>query len=152
MDLKRVPIEERLLLQTEIQGECWICKASLDKDGYARLRIPHCDLRMRAHRLSYLLFVGEIPDGMCVCHRCDVRNCIRPDHLFLGTNGENSKDRHSKGRTCRGARHTNAKLSDSDVRSIRVSYPEMNQVQLAKKYDVSQCTIFNVLRNKHYIH
>jgi len=72
-----------------------------------------------AHRVSWELHNGPIPDGMLVCHHCDNRACVRPGHLFLGTAADNSADMIRKGRARRGETHHTAKLSEADVIAIR---------------------------------
>jgi hypothetical protein len=69
---------------------------SKDKSGYGR--IQKLTVAHKAHRLSYILNVGEIPDGMEICHKCDNPSCVNPQHLFLGTTKDNAADRESKGR------------------------------------------------------
>ncbi len=99
------------------------------------------DRLARCHRISYELFVGEIPEGMFVCHKCDVPSCIRPDHLFLGTPAENSADMKNKGRG-RGPR----KLSVHQVQEIKVllSIGAMSQRVIADHYSVNQSTISDI--------
>jgi hypothetical protein len=77
----------------------------------------------RAHRVSWEAHKGPIPEGMNVLHKCDVRMCINPDHLFLGTQGDNMRDMCAKGRHVAppGSRHGNSKLTESDVIAIRSS-------------------------------
>src|SRR5262245_56458307 len=74
-----------------------------------------------AHRLSYILHHGHIPDGMCVLHRCDNPPCVNPDHLFLGTHNDNVQDKIAKNRDNFGERNGQAKISASDVQLIRES-------------------------------
>lgn len=97
-----------------------------------------------AHRISYRLNVGPIPDGMQVLHRCDVGGCVNPTHLFLGTQGDNMRDMVAKGRENRsrnvkGESHPLAKLKESQVREIRAS--DEASVVLAKRYGVSRTQI-----------
>jgi hypothetical protein len=81
---------------------CYAWKASVDKVWlYGWFRVKKGKMR-RAHKVAYELYVGEVPDGMCVCHKCDNPPCTRLDHLFLGTTKDNNLDRAKKGRTKNG--------------------------------------------------
>ena len=77
-------------------GDCWLWTASRNNGGYGLFKLA--GKTTTAHRISYELHVGVIPDGMCVLHTCDVRMCVNPDHLFLGTQTDNMQDKANKGR------------------------------------------------------
>jgi hypothetical protein len=124
-------------------SDCWIwMDAGSSWNGYALANINRKNYR--AHRLSYELFVGEIPEGMQVCHKCDVRSCVNPRHLFVGTNLENVQDKVKKGRhrTLRasGEGHPYAKLSRSVVIEIRNSSQALSV--LAKTFGVNKKTVW----------
>lgn len=99
--------------------ECWNFKGQRKKTGYGAIRLE--GRVMVAHRVAYTLAKGPIPEGYCVCHRCDNPPCCNPHHLFAGTVFENAMDRVSKGRTARlrGTSNGYAKLTDEQVESIR---------------------------------
>lgn len=89
--------KEGFLARIKVVEECWVWQAKRDRKGYGVLkygsRIP-----VGAHRFGYQLLVGPIPDGLWVLHHCDNPPCVRPDHLFLGTQGDNMQDMAAKGR------------------------------------------------------
>ena len=119
---------------------CWIWTGSKNQYGYGqfwyKLHRPQ-----GAHRISYELVHGPIPDRICVLHRCDNPACVNPAHLFLGTPKDNTADCQTKGRHSPPPRAP--KLTEDDVRAIRVS--SESQVALAAKYNVDPSTISNVL-------
>lgn len=115
------------------------------------------------HRWSYERFVGKIPSGLIVCHKCDNPSCVNPEHLFVGTHKDNAQDRNSKGRNAdvSGEKNAAAKLSKNDVLEIRnlyfsndVSNPYLrkkySQYKLAKAYGVSQSAISMILSEKRW--
>jgi hypothetical protein len=77
-------------------GECWEFLGTRDKDGYGRLAVD--GRKTRAHRVAWVVYRGEIPEGLHVLHTCDVPACVNPEHLFLGTHADNMHDRDAKGR------------------------------------------------------
>ena len=91
---------------------------------------------MLAHRASYIAHIGPIPDNMVVRHKCDVRCCVNPNHLELGTSQDNVNDRNERGRTARGHRVSRTRLSDDDVRFIRQSY--MSDAELSDKFKIQK--------------
>lgn len=77
-------------------GGCWLWTGALYRLGYGHAYL--LGKQQLAHRIAWILAFGEIPQGMLVCHRCDVRNCVNPEHLFLGTHKDNTRDMLRKGR------------------------------------------------------
>jgi hypothetical protein len=100
-------------LQATKPAGCWEWSGALDKDGYGRFGLG---VEKKAHRWAWLLFYGDVPAAMHVLHRCDNRQCVRPDHLFLGTHQDNMRDRDAKRRE---RRLNAAKLATKDVVRIR---------------------------------
>ncbi|HVM93407.1 MAG TPA: HNH endonuclease [Terriglobales bacterium] len=107
-----------------------------------------------AHRFSYLIHKGEIPDGKLVCHTCDNRKCVNPEHLWLGSISENIKDMWEKGRQVfgdqRGEKNGCAKLTESDVKAIRQS--RESQRAIAEKYGISQAMVHLIKSRKKWAH
>jgi hypothetical protein len=101
--VSRLSIAERLwrAVSPEPNSGCWLWTGTVNSWGYPLLSIGN---KVRSgHRLSYETFRGPIPEGMCVCHTCDIPSCINPDHLWIGTNADNSSDKQKKGRAKAGA-------------------------------------------------
>lgn len=92
---------DKVMPVTELPG-CWIWGGTLESHGYGKtnVRVGGKSKNIKMHRFAYELFVGPIPKGMSVCHRCDIAACVNPHHLFLATHRENMLDRDRKGR-CR---------------------------------------------------
>lgn len=130
---------------------CWFWMGS-NKGG-----MGYGELRGRdwAHHVSYAMFNGPIPDGLFVCHRCDVRLCVNPNHLFLGTHMDNMRDAVSKRRHAFGERNLGGgKLTEEDVRSIRAQYCRgvTRQEDIAEDFGVSQGLVSAIIRRAIWSH
>lgn len=102
-----------------------------------------------AHRVAWEEIRGPIPEGMCVCHKCDNPRCFNVSHLFLGTKQDNMDDMFAKGRSCRG-RKPSAKLSESKVREIRALRGLESQTKIAKRYGIASGTVSLIQTSKIY--
>ncbi len=98
------PLEDRFWESVDKSGECWLWIKATDRDGYGVTSTKN-KKQVRAHRVSWEIHFGPIPDGLCVLHNCpggDNPTCVRPSHLWLGTNDQNMADRKAKGRYANG--------------------------------------------------
>lgn len=133
----------RFLSKVKITDSCWLWIASKDSKGYGGFRF--LGKMNKAHRISWLLFKGSIPNKMLICHKCDTPACVRPSHLFLGTYMDNSTDCVNKGRTLHryGADNPNAKLKNSEIKEIIRLYSTGNTtlMELGKLYGVTHQAI-----------
>jgi len=132
-------IGARFWSHVDKSGECWLWMATTYPAGYGQFYNPALKKKVGAHRFSYELEFGTIPALLCVLHRCDNRLCVRPDHLFVGTKADNSRDAQHKGRLVRGDVSHWAKLREVDVHRIRESR-ESNEA-LAGIFGVDPSTI-----------
>lgn len=148
---KTASLLERLTAKICINTKtgCWEWTASKHRDGYGQIWVN--GTMRKAHRASYELHFGPIQDGMNICHRCDNRACINPDHLFSGAPADNSSDMTAKGRQARGINHPRAKLSEADVIAIRAAVG-VTQQDLAAQYGVYQQLISYIRSGKGWSH
>jgi len=136
------------------EDECWPWLAYRNEWGYGTIGTPAAIGVELAHRVSWQLHKGPIPDGMLVLHRCDNPPCVNPAHLFLGTDADNSHDRDAKGRLqpLRGERHGCSRLTEDDVRNIRVLRGEVDRKILALYFGVTPSMISAIQLRRNWRH
>ncbi len=145
--------EERFWSRVDRGDDCWLWRAGLRGDGYGAFGLGR-GKQVSAHRYSYELHNGQIPDGMVVMHSCDVPTCVNPDHLRLGTQADNQADSVRKGRRYPGSQNHQAKLTESEVMEIRYSarMSGVTQRALAKRYNVSPALISHIVASRSWRH
>ena len=144
------------------KDDYWEWQGPINHDGYGVFN--HGKTRTRAHRKSWELTVGPIPEGMVICHKCDNPRCVNPSHLFIGTIADNNADMVSKNRQTRnqnriylfgstfplykGENHPGAKLKQSDVDKMRFlhSTGEYSIVSLSKMFNCGRSTAGHIVR------
>lgn len=131
--------------QPHMDSPCWLWTAARNSCGYGSCGYTGRTTE-RAHRVAAMLTLGPIPQGAHVLHRCDVRLCVRPEHLYFGTNNDNIADRVRRGRSVGGngdvgERHYLAKLTADAVRFIRASTE--TDIELARRFGVSDTSVYN---------
>jgi hypothetical protein len=149
-------IESRVF---KVPGGCWLWLGPLDRStGYGELkwRRPGASPVRRAHRAAFVVYHGE-PGSLFVCHTCDVRSCVNPDHLFLGTPADNAADRDAKGRQAKlkGIEHGNAVLTEDQVHEIRRIYVRgglLTQAEVGAMYGVDRSLISKIVHRKQWPH
>jgi hypothetical protein len=142
----------RHAIQTD---DCWRWK---NTRTYGRIYLgggKRRPLQVSPHRIAWMLTAGSIPDGLVVCHHCDMPSCIRPAHLFLGTQGENVRDAARKGRLVapHGERNGQAKLTTAAVRAIRAAHAAgIRPGRLARAHGISPGLVTMIVRRQRWAH
>lgn len=152
--MKRKPIEERFFSRVNKTKTCWLWTGPTMKQGYGVIgKGGRNGLQFSTHRFSYMHHFGEIPEGMNVLHKCDVRNCVNPSHLFLGTIQDNMKDMATKGKR-KGVKHHMSKLTEKQVINIRKEYSkgDISLKKIAIKYDMCAQSIHDIILRKNWTH
>lgn len=129
---------------------CWIWVAGINSRGYGQFYDGKT--RHRAHRFSWEFHFGPIPKEMCVCHRCDNPLCVNPDHLFLGTQQENTADRTRKNRTARifGEQNASSILTEEEV--LKIHQMTESHARVAALFGVKRYTIYSIRRGLSWPH
>lgn len=149
---KRLAFAEAFWLRVDRSGDgCWPWLGAVVTGGYGRVKFG--GRTHLTHRIAYILEFGSIPAGLFVCHKCDVRKCVRPDHLFLGTHDQNMTDMVGKGRQPRGEQNGLSKLTAVQVAEIRERVAAgATQRVVAAEFGVSQSTIRDIASGRCWAH
>ena len=145
---------KRLLNRVNKTNSCWLWNGAKNRNnGYGRIKIS--GNVKSTHRLSYKLFKGKIPKGMLVCHSCDIKSCVNPNHLFLGTHSDNLRDAFKKGIASnngipfgRGENHPSHKLTQKQALFIKSNHKNFTYLSLGNKFGVDKSAIYRVIKGK----
>jgi hypothetical protein len=151
------PLIERFWAKVEKTGGCWNWTGYHDsRSGYGFISEGgYCSRPIRVHRLSYEIHFGKFPKSLYVCHHCDNRRCVRPDHLFLGTHQSNMTDMKKKGRSAKTANSTyqRAKYTVDDIKQMRKLYEQgWLQCAIAEKFGTRQSYVTQIVTRQRWKH
>jgi hypothetical protein len=157
-------LEERFWEKVAKRGpnECWLWTAYISTTGYGGIhgrRVNGESRMVSAHRLAWEITNGPIEDGLHCLHRCDVRACCNPAHLFLGTNEDNVADRDLKGRVSkthqwktRGESNGNSKLTEADIIRIRSLHGTMTLEEIGAPYGIGRGMVWAIIHRRIWRH
>lgn len=150
------PISARFWSKVQKSDSCWIWTGVRFRTGYGQFSRSDLGPRPKsvlAHRVAWELANGPIPNGLFVLHRCDVKECVNPDHLFLGTPADNMKDAADKGRLPIGCTQHFAKLDPDKIRAIRILKQDgYRTADLATYFGVHKSNIVQIMRGVSWRH
>lgn len=158
MDAVTQELQRRFWQKVDLTGDCWIWTGVTNRQGYGQFWDPQRRTMGLAHRFAYETYVGDLrhhrhqagPVGQVVCHRCDNPSCVRPAHLFVGTQRDNVRDAVAKGRLNdrAGSRNPRARLTPEDVAAIRAyatgRYGERSEI--ARRWGISTGYVSKILQ------
>lgn len=157
---KITPASDRLAALVDRRGpdECWNFHGAKQHFGHGLITVwtgRRSGYTEKAHRLAWQVANGQIPDGLCVCHKCDNPACCNPAHLFLGTKADNAKDMYAKGRDShpRGEQHPNAKIDDAMVREIRLRVANGESfASVGRKFGIDYSNVSLISKRRAWAH
>ena len=153
----RYSLAERFWSKVQKTETCWLWTASRQRFGYGYLHVREDPRHPNAlaHRVSWELHFGPIPDGLHVLHKCDIGACVRPDHLFLGSPADNAVDMIDKGRAShrRGDDHPRTRLTETDVIAIREAANNgRTYADLAQQHSMTSAGIRSIVMRRTWKH
>lgn len=148
-------VVQRFLSKVQKGKGCWKWLSATIQNGYGVFYLN--GKTEYAHRLAWEMKNGPIPAGKEICHSCDIKTCVNPRHMFLGTRQDNMQDAISKGRFCSGTKSHLHKLTDEQVIEIRrtysrPSYGKSNAKELAAHYNINRGMIENIVAGRNWKH
>lgn len=146
--------EQRFWAKVDKSSECWVWTAGRQHFGHGKFRPNGSAPHVLAHRFSYELAYGPIPDGLFVLHKCDNPPCVRPDHLFLGTQDDNMKDKVRKGRQAKGPENGRSKLTWEQAAEIRRRFPFRKKGEIvawSREFGVNEKSVLQIGRGELYV-
>ncbi len=151
LDYTKQPLQKRFekFVMPEPNSGCWLWTGGTDGSGYGQIGNGH-GKTIHAHRASWLIYKGLIPDGLSVLHKCDNPPCVNPQHLFLGTQQDNITDCCNKKRQCIGQERPIAKLTNEMVIAIRRDPRTHKEIAIA--FNISRTTVAYVKNGKTWKH
>jgi hypothetical protein len=153
LELHGVSDEERLRFWSEQSGDCIVWTGGINHRGYGQAWSGENGEYTSAHRLSYTVHNGPIPDGMLVRHTCDNRPCINPKHLIVGTHVDNMNDMVERDRSLKGELNPATRLTDKDVRSIRAARSAGETLaSIAARFGIGASTVARIATYKSWSH
>lgn len=149
-------VEERFLSKVRKTNSCWLWTGTTNGAGYGSFRVgsikDNSRRKVLAHRFAFELYKNQIPTGLLVCHVCDNRSCVNPDHLFLGTHKDNMQDCCKKNRISKGEQRPKSKLTEKEVEFIRAVFVsrhlEFGGAALARQFGVCHQLIHEIVKGE----
>lgn len=141
----------KIFMKTTITDDCWLYNGSTGKDGYARFRY---DGKYKVvHRFIYETFYGPLKKEQLCCHKCDVRNCINPAHIFIGSSKDNLQDMVKKGRSLTGEKNHKCRIKEDDINKIIEMRKNKETLEsIGKKFEVTKHAIYSILNGRTWKH
>lgn len=157
---KRIPVVKRLFRKVKKTKSCWLWTGSVTRSGYGYLGIGGRFAKSQGvHRISWTIRNGTIPDGKWILHKCDIKKCVNPKHLYVGTHKDNVLDAVKRKRYLSGERNPSSRLSSKNVEYIRKNYIKGtgrsdpgNRLILQRKFGISLTHIGRILRRERWGH